>query len=340
MRSGTARTLRDLVEGRLPLDAGAIIDALPTSQSEGFLLSLLAAAGLLPECDVHQARFERWLEHWLSGVEKQDRLILRQYHAWGTNQLLRRPVSRPTGAEHRMKRHRARLRCCADLLARIHSAGHTIATFPQRELDRYLTGSSSQQDALSHFTRWLRQHQLSTLTVHARNTGEPSPGMDPDQRWQAARRFLQADAIPPGDRVGGLLTLLYGMQATRIVALERSAVSAVDDRVSLTIGSDPIELPAPLGRAVLDLMNASAPKSDRWLYPGRNPGAHLTAGTLAQRLTRYNLPLADARATTLLELAQHMHPRLISDLLGLSTTAATRWWRLASGDWTKYPALR
>ncbi|AMM31494.1 hypothetical protein SA2016_0806 [Sinomonas atrocyanea] len=341
LRSGTARTLRDLVEGRLALDAGAIIDALPSPQSEAFLLSLLAAAGLLPEDDVHQARFERWLEHWLAGIEsQQDRLILHRYHAWGTNQLLRRPVSRPTGRGHRMSRHRSRLRYCAHLLVHIREAGHTIASFPQRDLDRHLTGSSSQKDALSHFTRWLRQHRLSALTVSARSTGEPSPGMDSDQRWQTARRFLNDDTIPPGDRVGGLLTLLYGMQATRVVALERSSVTELGGRVSLTIGSDPIELPATLGRAVRDLMSASAPKTDRWLFPGRNPGTHLTAGTLVQRLARYGLRLADARATTLLELAQHMHPRLISDLLGLSTTAAARWWRLAAGDWTGYPPIR
>ena len=41
-----------------------------------------------------------------------------------------------------------------------------------------------------------------------------------------------------------------------------------------------------------------------------------------------------------LELARHMHPRVISDMLGLSTTAATRWWRLASRGWATYPTLR
>lgn len=47
-----------------------------------------------------------------------------------------------------------------------------------------------------------------------------------------------------------------------------------------------------------------------------------------------------ARVTALLELAQQMHPRVLSDLLGISTTSATAWWRLAGGDWATYPALR
>ena len=130
------------------------------------------------------------------------------------------------------------------------------------------------------------------------------------------------------------------MQATRIVALELSSVAVSDDRVSLTIASDPIELPPPLGHAIVELMHASASKSNRWMFPGRNPGAHLTTTALARGLRRLGIPLVDARATALLQLSQHMHPRIVSDLLGLSVTAAARWWRLASGDWTSYPSLR
>lgn len=142
------------------------------------------------------------------------------------------------------------------------------------------------------------------------------------------------------DRVGGLLTLLYGMQSTRIIALERSDLQIHDDAMTMTIGSDPIEVPEALGRAILDLLQDAGRKSDRLLFPGRNPGAAMTPGALSRRLRTYGLRVADARATTLLELARHMHPRVISDMLGLSTTAASRWWRLASSGWATYPALR
>lgn len=341
LKSHAARALRELVSGRLPLDARAIMDDLPTPQSAGFLLSLLAAAGLLPELDVHQARFERWLEMWLADIDNaQDRLLLQRYHKWGTNPVLRKPVSRPTSTPHRMKRLKSRLRQCALLLAHIRASGHTIATFPQRELDHYLTGSSSQIDALAQFTRWLRENRLTHLVVPWRRNGVASAGMDTEERWRVARRFLSDDTVPTIDRVAGLLTLLYGMQATRIVALERSDLQIRGDGMTLTIGTDPIELPEPVARAITDLLRNSARKSDRWLFPGRNPGAPMTAPAVSRRLHRYGLRIADARATSLLELARHMHPRVISDMLGLSTTAASRWWRLASSGWATYPTLR
>lgn len=341
LKSDAARALRDLVSGRLPLDARAIIDDLSTPQSAGFLLSLLAAAEILPELDVHKAQFDRWLERWLADIDSaQDRLILQRYHRWGTNPMLRKPVARPTSTHLRLRRQRSRLRECAALLAFIRGRGHTIATFPQRELDRYLTGSSSQIDALAHFTRWLRENRLTHLTVHPRRGFASSAGMDTAKRWQVAQMFLTDETVPLIDRVAGLLTLLYGMQATRITALERSDLMMHGDVMMLTIGTDPIEVPDALGRAIADLLQQSAPRSDRWLFPGRNPGAAMTAPAVSRRLRRYGLRVGDARATSLLELARHMHPRVISDMLGLSITAASRWWRLASSGWAVYPTLR
>lgn len=339
--SDAGRVLADLVESRLDLNADAIIDALASPHSAAFLLALLTDAGLLGDLDVAQARFDHWLTAWLAAIpDPSDRLILRRYQAWGTNPLTRSPVSQPTSTQGHMNRQRSHLRQSAALLAHIRSTGHTLATFPQRDLDRWLSGSAIQTDALAPFTRWLRDNRLSHLNVPHRHRDDAATYLDPDLRWTTARRLLNDGTIPAPDRVAGLLTLLYGMQATRIVALERSAVTVCDHQVHLSIGSDPIQVPAPLGQALLTLLEASAAKSGRWLFPGRHPGAPLTAGALGQRLKRHGIPAAQARTTTLLELAQHMHPRVLSDLLGLSTATAAKWWRLAGGDWTGYPALR
>jgi hypothetical protein len=35
-----------------------------------------------------------------------------------------------------------------------------------------------------------------------------------------------------------------------------------------------------------------------------------------------------------------MHPRIVSDLLGITTASAASWSGLAGGEWTDYPALR
>jgi hypothetical protein len=338
-KSSGAATLRDLANGTLPLDPAAIIERAGSAQSVSFLLSLLVLSGTLPDLDIQHARFEQWLRSYLtSRIEPEDRLLLRQYSAWGLNSTAR---STPrANAKAQYQKQRAALRYCAELLHFIRAHGYSLTTFPQRELDAFLTGSPSQRDALAPFTRWLRQNRTSRLRVEHRKKQLAGHEFASDHRWQMARRFLQDKQIPPVDRVGALLVLLYGMQLTRIVALERTQVNAGPERVTLTIGKNPIELPDALGEAVTDLLNQSRHRSDRWLFVGRNPGAPLTAGALRGRLSRHGMRAGSARVTALLELAQQMHPRVLSDLLGISTTSATAWWRLAGGDWASYPALR
>lgn len=337
--SSAAATLRDLAGGTLPLEPTAIIERAGSVQSASFLLSLLVQSGTLPDLNVQHARFEHWLRVWLASLESpEDRLLLRQYSAWGLNSTTH---TAPRGAtKARYQKQRAALRYCAKLLRHIRTQGHSLTTYPQRELDAFLTGSPSQQDALAPFARWLRQNRMSRLRVEHRKNQLAGSGFDSDHRWKMARLFLKDTHISPVDRVAALLVLLYGMHLTRIVTIERAQVDVLQDRVTLTLGKEAIELPRALGEALMDLLNLSQPRSERWLFAGRNPGAPLTAGALGKRLNRHGMQTGSARVTALLELAQQMHPRVLSDLLGISTTSATAWWRLAGGDWASYPAIR
>lgn len=72
----------------------------------------------------------------------------------------------------------------------------------------------------------------------------------------------------------------------------------------------------------------------------RNPGLHLTPGPLSRRLREQGLRSGSARTTALIDLTRRMHPRIVSDLLGITPASAAAWSRLASGDWTDYPGLR
>ncbi len=156
-KSKCAAVLRELADGTLALTADAIIARARSGQSVAFLLSLLVRSGVLPELDVESARFDHWLEEWLTSIDAaDDRLILRRYCTW---ELLRstrsfRAVSRGSSSPAAgFQRQRAALKYCAALLHEIRSRQETLATFPQRKLDAYLTGSPSQRDALAPFTR-------------------------------------------------------------------------------------------------------------------------------------------------------------------------------------------
>ncbi len=283
-----------------------------------------------PSCDVD----------WLDGIDHpEDRLILRRYCTW---ELLRstrtlRSASSPASG---FQRQRAALKYCAAFLGEIRAQQETLATFPQRLLDAYLTDSPSQRDALAPFTRWLRKHRLSTLRVEFRAHRLEGRDYASDHRWQMARRFLSDADMDPKTRAAGLLVLLYGIQLTRIVTITRAQVDTSSRPVTVTVGAEPIEVPAILGDAIVELVDATKGHPEGWLFPGRNPGRHLTPGPLSRRLRAEGLLAGSARTTALIELTRQLHPRIVSDLLGITTASAASWSRLAGGEWSDYPALR
>lgn len=343
-KSKCAMALREIADGTLPLTAEAIITRARSGQSVAFLLSLLVRSGVLPEIDVEGTRFDHWLDGWLAGIEHaEDRLVLRRYCTW---ELLRstrafRAVPRSTSSPAAgFQRQRAALKYCAALLREIRSQQETLATYPQRRLDAYLTDSPSQRDALAPFTRWLRRHRMSTLRVEFRAHRLEGRSYASDHRWQMARKFLSDAGMDPKTRAAGLLVLLYGIQLTRIVTITRTQIDTSSRPVTLTVGAEPIGLPEILGDAISDLADPAKHHPEGWLFPGRNPGNHLTPGPLSRRLRAEGLLAGSARTTALIELTRQMHPLIVSDLLGITTSSAAAWSRLAGGDWSDYPALR
>lgn len=343
-KSKCAMVLREIADGTLPLTAEAIITRARSGQSVAFLLSLLVRSGVLPEIDVEGTRFDHWLDGWLAGIEHaEDRLVLRRYCTWEFLRSTRafRAVPRSTSSPAAgFQRQRAALKYGAALLREIRSQQETLATYPQRRLDAYLTDSPSQRDALAPFTRWLRRHRMSTLRVEFRAHRLEGRSYASDHRWQMARKFLSDAGMDPKTRAAGLLVLLYGIQLTRIVTITRTQIDTSSRPVTLTVGAEPIGLPEILGDAISDLAYAAKHHPEGWLFPGRNPGNHLTPGPLSRRLRAEGLLAGSARTTALIEFTRQMHPRIVSDLLGITTSSAAAWSRLAGGDWSDYPALR
>jgi hypothetical protein len=62
-----------------------------------------------------------------------------------------------------------------------------------------------------------------------------------------AGRLLRAGEGEPQDRLGAILILLFGQQATRVARLRASAVSlGADGRVHIALGDTPVRLREPL----------------------------------------------------------------------------------------------
>lgn len=342
----SAAVLRELATGQLPFEFGAIFTRCGEQQGATFLLSLLVAAGVLTDIDIDEERYYVWLDTWVSERSKPEhRLLLRRYAQWG---LSTKPwagyASRPSDANSRFHRLRARLQACAEYLEFVEDQGYTTLTLPQSGLDTYVAGAAYRLDYISHFTRWLKKQGLGTAVVTYRQKLEPTSSMPPDERWRLTRWLLRDESLDLRDRVAGLLVLLYGQPVSRIVAIPRTAAHFHTQGVSVTLAEDPIDLPEQLAQAVTLLFHTPIrthrDADNTWLFPGRLPGRHLTAGALASRLGRLGIPVGRSRSAALLELAAEIPVPLLSELLGISTVSAARWASLANRDWSSYPALR
>jgi hypothetical protein len=111
----------------------------------------------------------------------------------------------------------------------------------------------------------------------------------------------------------------------------------------LTIGSEPLELPEPLGRLVARLADQADTRTGgdggpRWLFQGARRAAPLGEGQFSRWLRRLGIPTLAGRTGALLGLAATIPPAILADLLGVSEGGAANWSQLAGGDWARYAA--
>lgn len=89
--------------------------------------------------------------------------------------------------------------------------------------------------------------------------------------------MLTSEDLRPEVPVGGPLAIIYGTAMTRLVLLQRDAVTLEGDTTYLSLGTEPIKLPAALGallRRLLDAGTASDRESNIWIFKGRRAGRH------------------------------------------------------------------
>lgn len=180
----------------------------------------------------------------------------------------------------RRPRVKRQIRATIGLLEWLRDRGVTLASCDQGHLDAWLAaeGATLRRD-VGHFVRWARANKLTNLELPAVRWSGPSEPIDAERRWDHARWLLRDDTVEGGDRVGGLLVLLYAQRASVISRLTVDDVDQHGTDVRLHLGTRPVVLPEPLGRLVLDLVatrRGHATVGDlgtsRWLFPGGQPG--------------------------------------------------------------------
>lgn len=159
------------------------------------------------------------------------------------------------------------------------------------------------------------------------------------------RRLLHDEALDPADRVAGLLILLFAQPLARITRLRIDHIVNGHRQVAFALGSQPVQLPPPVDELVLELRqrrhgHAAVGHTNEhpWLFPGGRPGRPLSSNQLLRRMKAIGIPARSARNTTLLELAAEMPAVVLSKLLGISPSTATRWTEYAGASAAGYAA--
>lgn len=352
--NGTADVLlAQLGRGDVPL-SHETLDALNTPGNGGtanHLDAILTANGALPPRDLELARLERAINAALDLLhDDQQRKVLRSYATWD---LLRR--ARATSRDQQltqMARHAAtaRLATATHLVTWLAGRDLDLSTCRQPDLDTYLVTHPARRDTLHGFLAWAhRTHHSKRLVIASRPKRLPSIIPADDQaRWAIARDLLHEDNnYTAGDRVAGLLVLLFGQRPHSISRLTTDHVQLHGDRVTLTLGTSPIELPEPLASHVKSLMTTRRAKVAKrvadpgpWLFPSQHPDRPALPETITHRLQRLGIQPSAYRAAALLHLAAELPPAVLSDLLGLGRTAVQDWSTLAARPWASYAAER
>ena len=108
--------------------------------------------------------------------------------------------------------------------------------------------------------------------------GTTAPALSRAQLLATLRRLLDDDTIEIGDRVAGLLVLLFAQPVARIRSLAVSDLEHQGDELWLHIGAAYLPLPERLALLITELisqrrnMDTAAHPGSRWLFPGFSPG--------------------------------------------------------------------
>ena len=347
-KPSVAPVLSGLADGSIPLTHQAL-DELPQRPALAHLRQTLVAVGALPWRDEEVARLEAFLHGLLDAQpDPERRRLLHRYLIW---HLVRRMRSRNNGkpaTRQQVLLTRRLARGAIAFLDWLDSAGLTLGSCQQADLDRWLaSGQAVYREEAGRLIRWAHTARLTScyLPSAARWTG-PASVLDGEDRWETARRLLHDDTLKPEDRLAGLLVILYAQGVTAISRMTTGQVQSGDDgTVRLQLGRVPLKLPEPVASIALAVaanrkghatIGAAGPSP--WLFPGGQPGQPISGARLTQRLDALGISPRQARSTALFQLAAEVPAAILARTLDVSTDVAVTWQRLSAGDWAAYAA--
>jgi hypothetical protein len=339
--------LRRMAQGEVAISHQAFA-GLPASRPVNYIRDLLVAVGSLPAYDAQLERMVPWLETIMAGLPAEQAEVLQRFARWHVMRRLRVAAGRGKLTRGGIQGGRSAINTTVRFLGWLTRNGLTVSALTQGDLDRYLTEQPRCRGYVIEFLSWTERTGLTSgLAIPRPKQAEPDVTLSDDDRWGQIELLLHNETIRLYARVAGLLTLLFAQPLARVVRLPSNHVEQrPDGTVSITFGtSTPVILPEPLDALVVRQLSSrglsSYPsRADPWLFPGGTPGRHLTTEAVRGQLVAHGIHPLQSRLAALFQLAGQMPTPVLSDLLGISPAAATRWSALAAKDWSRYTANR
>lgn len=342
----TVALLRRLLTAPDQLDHAAVDEA-GTEAKTRAVRAFLVEYGLLPQRDEILARFESWIARAADTIP-----VLRERHAfiqfarWRHLRVLRQQESqvRTVQADSR----RRELKDVINFLNWVSKHGEALASATQGHVDRWLAKGPISRRLIQPFLAWARRnHYCTRLAVPAIPRSQLNvTGADETDRLRLLTMILETTSLDPRTRLAAALVLLYGIRTNRIVQLQIKDFSMVGGIVFISLGSQPLALPAAVGDiASLALVTRGATRmfgsveDHKWLIPGTRSGYPLAPVSLGLRLKSLGILPSHTRAGALASLSGQLPPVILARLTGLEISAAIRWSNAVSTSNAKYAGL-
>jgi hypothetical protein len=330
--------LRDIACGRVPVES--VLDVPRPGRPLTYLRTLLLDAGAVPRDTAATRPLTAWATLTIAGAPAEHHQMLRAYTRWV---LLRRASRDSSGdiAGGAARHVKASLRGLVTFLAWAEEHRTPLRALTQGQIEEFITLRTARR-WLPQFLTWAAERditadlEISTLPRRESTISTSEEHLEHVVRVLATDRSIALDA-----RLASLLIAVYGLPATKTLALRRSQLRDGGNRLDLLIGRRPLTLPttiAALAREQLELRPDAG--DDTWLFPGLRPGQPLDTQYLALRLHALGTSISALQNTARFRLAGAVPAKVLADMLGFHVITFDNYARLTGGTRGDYPAMR
>lgn len=216
-----------------------------------------------------------------------------------------------------------------------------ISHVTQDHVDRY-TETKNTARWLPRFLRWATKNGHLESDVQGPSHRSPAPAVTLTERRldDIVAAVVEDSSTDAGTRLGVLFIAIYGLPASRIVALHRTQLTTAATDAHLAVGEHQLALPPPVAHIASMQMQNTEGAQTQWLFPGRRPGQHINTQKLRRALDPYDTTIGQLQVAARYRLASAVPVKILADSLDFNVSTIAKYASLSNGRWGDYPQLR